>query len=1330
MWSLGLLMMHMNIIYGREIKIQLRAKWDSSKDAMWLESSEFIADTSNEAFWRLVNTPRNHDNDNDNNHEKVVDEMMKELSMDQKPFLELALDTRMYSTRIELHRTLALESKSHVCNNDTNTWAILYTKMDCAGAVYCASENSNITEVIERMMQQQHDDDDDDVLPGTCAAVSHNDFEQEFDHIYTSSTSKALLDDAITIVVYSLWTTSSFLKDIHSAILFLAEEGKVKYILRHAPLHNTIPTPLQGYGVALDVKNMEYKAIDDVDLLSHDERNGGVDDDTIHEFIYSLLTKRDNIQESVQDFTKTLSPRGKKIMKKWNLKNIGLQSVSRIIQSNDPLQEVQSIAQDFPQVATELVLDETKIPLGIATEVGHNVPIIESLQLLNTFFINGIPMSADTDRFNAFKFIRIVQSEFSLVEKMEKLKLNDKMKNKLKQAAMKITKHQPIRIDIRPSIKYIVQDDNGPLPTTVPFFLNDITTAEHTVSWPTSITELDTPSLHLKMMRRNMYEMVIVIDPMTIVGLQALNGLLFFLQRGAPLNCGLVFTTSTWMETLHGATQQQVNTFEMQFDVVKGQEKNIIMSPWYLTKLLVDVHVSTSDPLSSIRFLLHLISYIQPSVDGRPMVTTDIVIQAYVAATEDYFTTREATVRAYKAIGSKELNVFVLDMITFPSKKGLQLNSYLFNGLVQNNLNFQQDIMTLITSDQHVYMDLHSRNVLNDNDNLYHTLLKHENTYLEYLDVMDTTTASYISLSNDHYDILSNIHYLTSSSEDHVVVIHQSLFLFVDLNLVTSVEYVILALQYLTTSGNTIRLSIVNTEASDTIPSKGNVMTNLFLKKNDDIVSYNKLLLNCLVLLLDSIQHETSMDVFYTSIIEIVQADVKMMVSYEHSVYLKKVCQVFRVKSDETTVILNARKVPLSSLTTLSTLSTLLAFDGHTRTSFVADALRRDNEDDDKSKSSSDLIMIASSILGEYCLKERFDLDSTLDTLQLEHTLVVVPGGEVSITAFLDPISESAQRISPLLLLLSESFNANIRIVLVPKMECKTFPIHRFFRFHFGIRNGDSLLFTTLPTLPLLTLKMETPEPWNVQLSESDVDLDNLRGKDSVDVAIFTLQGLLVTGQCQDVTTLYLPPPNGLQLVLEKGHGKDLQHRDTLVMQNLGYFQLQATPGIWSLSLATGRASELYELVEVGKHDTFIPTSSKRIIIRDFDTDIMHLSVRKQVGKEKMILLENQKESTSQDDQEEKGLWASMSSYFYKEKENVVVKNSDETIHVFSLASGHLYERFLKIMMLSVIKRTENPVQFWLLENFLSPSFKESIPILKEQFGISITLITYKWYVL
>ena len=45
-------------------------------------------------------------------------------------------------------------------------------------------------------------------------------------------------------------------------------------------------------------------------------------------------------------------------------------------------------------------------------------------------------------------------------------------------------------------------------------------------------------------------------------------------------------------------------------------------------------------------------------------------------------------------------------------------------------------------------------------------------------------------------------------------------------------------------------------------------------------------------------------------------------------------------------------------------------------------------------------------------------------------------------------------------------------------------------------------------------------------------------------------------------------------------------------------------------------------------------------------------------------------------------------------------------INIFSLASGHLYERFLKIMMRSFSMSASKKVHFWLIENFLSPQFK------------------------
>lgn len=72
-------------------------------------------------------------------------------------------------------------------------------------------------------------------------------------------------------------------------------------------------------------------------------------------------------------------------------------------------------------------------------------------------------------------------------------------------------------------------------------------------------------------------------------------------------------------------------------------------------------------------------------------------------------------------------------------------------------------------------------------------------------------------------------------------------------------------------------------------------------------------------------------------------------------------------------------------------------------------------------------------------------------------------------------------------------------------------------------------------------------------------------------------------------------------------------------------------------------------------------------------------------------------------------------------------KHQNETINIFSLASGHLYERFIKIMMMSVVKRTNNPVKFWFVENFFSPAFKAFIPNYAKELGCEVQLVTYKW---
>lgn len=96
-------------------------------------------------------------------------------------------------------------------------------------------------------------------------------------------------------------------------------------------------------------------------------------------------------------------------------------------------------------------------------------------------------------------------------------------------------------------------------------------------------------------------------------------------------------------------------------------------------------------------------------------------------------------------------------------------------------------------------------------------------------------------------------------------------------------------------------------------------------------------------------------------------------------------------------------------------------------------------------------------------------------------------------------------------------------------------------------------------------------------------------------------------------------PPRGLQLILGT---KTTPHLvDTLVMANLGYWQMKVSPGVWYLQLAPGRSSELYLLEEDGDEIKDQRPLSKRITINDLRGKVVHLGVVKKKGKEHENLL-------------------------------------------------------------------------------------------------------------
>lgn len=125
----------------------------------------------------------------------------------------------------------------------------------------------------------------------------------------------------------------------------------------------------------------------------------------------------------------------------------------------------------------------------------------------------------------------------------------------------------------------------------------------------------------------------------------------------------------------------------------------------------------------------------------------------------------------------------------------------------------------------------------------------------------------------------------------------------------------------------------------------------------------------------------------------------------------------------------------------------------------------------------------------------------------------------------------------------------------------------------------------------------------------------------------------------------------------------------------------------------------------------------KPIEVNSFASAVQRVFVSKRPGMESMTLqsLNDERDTVNSN------LWNTLTSMWSNKAKD------DDRIHVFSLATGHMYERLLRIMMLSVTKRTSKPVKFWLFENYLSPTFKQIASAMAEEYGFEIGYVTYKW---
>lgn len=374
-----------------------------------------------------------------------------------------------------------------------------------------------------------------------------------------------------------------------------------------------------------------------------------------------------------------------------------------------------------------------------------------------------------------------------------------------------------------------------------------------------------------------------------------------------------------------------------------------------------------------------------------------------------------------------------------------------------------------------------------------------------------------------------------------------------------------------------------------------------------------------------------------------------------------------------------------------------------------------------------------------------------------EHTAIVTGNLEtasIQVVASIDPASETAQRWVPILKVLSELGGVHMSLFLNPRDRLDELPIKRFYRHvleskpTFDENGRVSALgahFGGLPADALLTMAMDVPPSWLVAPKISIHDLDNIKlssVKNGDINAIYGLQHILIEGHSTDVTLG--SAPRGAQLILSTE--KEPHFTDTIIMSNLGYFQFKATPGFYNLALQRGRSEEIFQIDSAGAqgYNPQAGDESTVIALTSFRGTTLFPRLSRRPDMEEEDVLESAKTAVEAIGLRTDALLSKVglgsvkaSDYLTKAQKlgnnmfsgksaNVeAVPHAD--INIFSVASGHLYERMLNIMMVSVMKHTSHTVKFWFIEQFLSPSFKAFLPTLAEEYGFRYEMVTYKW---
>ncbi|OVA04288.1 Glycosyl transferase [Macleaya cordata] len=1360
----------------KNVQVSLRAKWSGTP--LLLEAGELLSKEWKDLFWEFIDIWLREENDSGSSTAKhCVQNIVKYgrslLTEPLSSIFEFSLTLRSSSPRLVLYRQLAEDSLSSFPPADeTNPRDVTGDTLEEPDVIPVSKRADNI--LIGMNPQGPN---------GKCCWVdtggvlffdvselllwldSHSgspgdSFEPpeifDFDHVHFDSSIASPV-----AILYGALGTNCF-KDFHVVLAEASRKGRVKYVVRPVLPSGCEATTgscgavgtrdalnLGGYGVELALKNMEYKAMDDSAIKKgvtlEDPRTEDLTQD-VRGFIFSkILERKPEMTAEIMAFRDyLLSSTVSDTLDVWELKDLGHQTAQRIVHASDPLQSMQEINQNFPSIVSSL--SRMKLNDSIKDEILANqrmIPPGKSLMALNGALIN-------IEDIDLYMLLDMVHQELSLADQFSKLKIPKRTIKKLL-STLPPSEANTIRVDFR---------------STHVHYLNNLEEDAMYKRWRSNLNDLLMPVFpgQLRYIRKNLFHAVYVLDPASSVDM-----IISMYENNFPIRFGVILYSSkliTKIEENGGEPPQDgshsvedISSLIIRLFIYIEENHGPQMAFQFLSN--VNKLRSESEDLAEETLEVHHVegAFVETLLSKAKSLPQDVLLKLQ----------KELTFKER----AEDSSLFVFNLGLFKLKCCLLMNGLVSESTEDAVQNAMNDELPRI-QEQVYYGHINSHTDVLDK-------FLSESGYRRYnLQIIGEgkTQKRFKSLSASILgsdSVLNDISYLHSPGtvDDMKPVTH---LLAVNLTSKKGIKLLREGIRYLMGGSKRARLGVLfSTENGAGSPSLLFVKVFRFTATS---FSYEQKLLDFSEQLCFLFEREymltmdsESTPLFIEKVLELAKANGLPAEDYKVALsdvstdllrnHLDKVSHfLYRhmgLEFGASAVITNGRVVlPTQGSTFLRhDLDLLESVEFDQRIKHVMEVIEEvDWEDIDPdiltSKFLSDLIMFVSSSMA---MRERSSESARFEILNAKYSAVVLnnDNSSIHIDAVIDPLSPLGQKLSPLLRVLWKYVQPSMRIVLNPLSSLVDLPLKNYYRYvlptmddfsssDFSI-NGPKAFFANMPLSKTLTMNLDVPEPWLVEPVIAIHDLDNILLENLGDTrtlqAVFELESLVLTGHCSEKDH---EPPRGLQLILGTKSKPHLV--DTLVMANLGYWQMKVSPGVWYLQLAPGRSSDLYLLKENEDGSEILPLS-KRITINDLRGKLVHLEVVKKKGKEHEQLLASSDDDSTLEENKKGNLkswntnllkWASdlIGGSEHTKRKGASVEHREDgrhgkTINIFSIASGHLYERFLKIMILSVLKNTHRPVKFWFIKNYLSPQFKDVIPHMAREYGFEYELITYKW---